>query len=124
MKVRGSEVALGKEAAEYKCVHGSNPVAQRLADITTTVRKRPAVNQVTQEPQRSQVGNLAPSPQYRSKWESAYAAKLELEKRAGLIKAWSYEGITFRLAHGQYHRIDFLIWHLDNSIEMAQVKGR
>jgi hypothetical protein len=65
----------------------------------------------------------APSPPYRSKWEAAYASKLELEKRAGIIKAYAYENLTFKLAHRQYHRNDFLIWHLDGSIEIAQVKG-
>ena len=62
-------------------------------------------------------------PPYRSKWEANFAAKLELEKRAGLIKAFKYEGISFQLSKGQYHRPDFLIWHMDGSIEIAQVKG-
>ena len=72
------------------------------------------------------VKNLAPtvaSPTYRSKWEAAYAAKLDLEKHAGLIKAYKYEGISLQLSKGQYHRPDFLIWHIDGSIEIAQIKG-
>ena len=78
-----------------------------------------AANQQT----KSQRGELAPSPLYRSKWDAAYASKLELEKRAVVIKDYAYEMHTFRLAHRQYHRSDFLIWHLNGSIEIAQVKG-
>lgn len=63
-----------------------------------------------------------PSP-YRSKLEANFASKCALDNRAGLIKAYAYEMHTFKLAHRQYHRSDFLIWHLDGSIEIAQVKG-
>ena len=74
---------------------------------------------------REPVSISAPPPKspYDSKWEAAYANKLELEKHAGLIKAYKYEGISLQLSKGQYHRPDFIVWHLDNSIEMAQVKG-
>jgi hypothetical protein len=65
----------------------------------------------------------ADTTKFKSKWEESYSAKLELEKRAGLIKDYAYEMHTFKLAHRQYHRTDFLIWHMDNSIEIAQVKG-
>lgn len=61
---------------------------------------------------------------YKSKWEAIYANKLELEKKAGLIKGYAYEMHTFKLAHRQYHRSDFLVWHLDGSVELAQVKGK
>jgi hypothetical protein len=60
---------------------------------------------------------------YRSKWEAAMASRLDLEKRAGVIKDYQYEGLTLKLAKGQYHRPDFLVWHLDGSIELKQVKG-
>jgi len=72
----------------------------------------------------SLVGTTAPSPsKYRSKWEETFAYTLAMERQAGLIKAWAYESMTLKLAKGKYHRIDFLIWHLDGSIELAQVKG-
>lgn len=64
----------------------------------------------------------APSP-YRSKWELRFAQTLDLEKKAGAIRDWAYERYTVRLAKGKYHRPDFTIWHLDGTIEMAQVKG-
>lgn len=69
------------------------------------------------------VGDPSPKPIYASKWDANFASKLEMEQKAGLIKAWVYERHTFKMAHRQYHRSDFLIWHLDNSIEIAQVKG-
>lgn len=65
----------------------------------------------------------APSA-YRNKWEETYAALLAMEQQAGIIKAWAYESMTLKLAKGKYHRIDFLIWELDGSIELAQIKGR
>lgn len=68
--------------------------------------------------------NQAPSPsKYDSKWEANFASKLELEKKAGVIRDYQHHGMTLMLCKGQYHRIDFLIWHLDKSIEIAQVKG-
>lgn len=63
-----------------------------------------------------------PSP-YKSKWEATYADKLALEVKFGVIKGWAHEHITLKLAAGKYHRPDFTVWHLDGSIEMAQVKG-
>ena len=71
---------------------------------------------------RERVANPAHAP-YRSKLEAAYAGHLELQKKAGLIEDWRYEPLTLKLSQGKYHRPDFLIWHRDKSIEMAQVKG-
>ena len=61
---------------------------------------------------------------YRSQWEEKYAAMLNLELRANIIRSWHYEGITFTLAKHQYHRIDFVIGHIDGTVELAQIKGR
>ena len=70
------------------------------------------------------MGKPAFSPsKYRSKWEEQFAYELVLEQRANLIKGWAYEDMTFKLAEKKSHRPDFLIWHLDGSIEIAQVKG-
>lgn len=51
------------------------------------------------------------------------ARDLDLQLRAGMIASWQYERITFRLAYRQYHRTDFVIGHLDRSVELRQVKG-
>lgn len=51
---------------------------------------------------------LAPSP-YKSKWESAYAAKLELEKAAGLIKQWWYEPFSLWLPGKVRYKPDFMV---------------
>jgi hypothetical protein len=67
--------------------------------------------------------SAAPSPLYRSKWETQFAYELVLRQRTNLIRGWAYEDMTFKLATGKYHRPDFTIWHLDGSIEIAQVKG-
>lgn len=65
----------------------------------------------------------SPFAPYRSKWELNFSKVLELEQQARAIKRWAYEGMTLKLAKGKYHRIDFLIWHNDRSIEIAQIKG-
>jgi hypothetical protein len=63
-------------------------------------------------------------PVYKNKWELNYSKVLDLEQKAGVIRSWRYEGLTFTLAKRQYHRIDFIIGHNDRSIELAQVKGK
>jgi hypothetical protein len=75
----------------------------------------------------------APQPKpyfpYRNKLEFSFAQLLVIEKHANLIRDWTYESMTLKLStaapgkRGDYHRIDFLIWHLDGSIELAQTKG-
>lgn len=64
-----------------------------------------------------------PASPYKSKWELNYSKVLEMEQKVGAIRSWRYEGLTFTLSKGQYHRIDFIIGHNDRSIEIAQVKG-
>lgn len=66
---------------------------------------------------------------YKNKLEYTYAQVCEMEKRAGEIKDWTYESMTLKLSvampgkRGDYHRTDFLKWHNDGSIEIAQTKG-
>ena len=68
------------------------------------------------------VGALAgPSP-YRSKLESAYAAQLEGEKRAGLILDYWYEPFSFKLCSGKRYRPDFLV-KTGSGLECVEVKG-
>ena len=70
---------------------------------------------------------------YRNKLEFSFAQTLVssdlFQKYAGVIKDWTYESMTLKLSEaapgkrGDYHRSDFLIWHLDGTIELAQTKG-
>ena len=46
---------------------------------------------------------------YRSKWEAAYAQKLELEKRAGIIKEYWYEPFSLWLPGKVRYKPDFLV---------------
>jgi hypothetical protein len=69
----------------------------------------------------------APSSPYRSKWEAQYAAKLDLEVKAGIIQAWRYEAMSFTLSKGKRYRPDFLIQHpdgMEKRLEFVEVKGR
>jgi hypothetical protein len=56
--------------------------------------------------------NPAPSP-YKSKWEAAYAAKLDLEKAAGVIKQWWYEPFSLWLPGKVRYKPDFLVQRAD-----------
>jgi hypothetical protein len=77
----------------------------------------------------------ASSP-YKSKWEAAYASKLELEKRAGLIKAYWYEPFSLWLPGKVRYKPDFLVQYSDSNmiacgndhyrqppLELIEVKG-
>lgn len=87
------------------------------------------------ESAKSAGSSPAPSPKnaqyapYKNKLEYTYAQVCEMEKRAGEIKDWTYESMTLKLSvampgkRGDYHRTDFLKWHNDGSIEIAQAKG-
>lgn len=73
-------------------------------------------------------GVSVPSP-YKSKWEAAYASKLEMEKAAGLIKQWWYEPFSLWLPGKVRFKPDFLVQYPDYPIlrfapmELIEVKG-
>jgi hypothetical protein len=65
----------------------------------------------------------AASP-YRSKWEAQYAAKLDMEKQAGVIKAWWYEPFSLWLPGKVRYKPDFMIEYIEGkSLEIVEVKG-
>lgn len=55
--------------------------------------------------------------------EEAYAAELELQKRAGMILWWKFEGIKLRLADNTFLTVDFAVMVADGTLEMREVKG-
>lgn len=61
---------------------------------------------------------------YKSRWEEEYAARLEAQKQAGLIKDWQYEQIRIRLADGKFYTPDFMVLCLDDEVQLHEVKGR
>ena len=66
--------------------------------------------------------NPAPSP-FRSPWEAAYAQKLELEKRAGLIHRYWHEPWSMWLPGKVRYKPDFLVEYSSGELEMIEVKG-
>lgn len=64
---------------------------------------------------RKPVSSPARSPIYRSKWEAAYAAKLELEKRVGIIKAYWYEPFSLWMPGKVRFKPDFMI-HIETQV--------
>ena len=76
-------------------------------------------------PKSQPVSNRAVSPfaPYDSKWELNYATYLDLQQKDGAILSWRYGRFTFRLAKGQYHRIDFIVKRCDLRNQMDQIKG-
>ncbi len=71
---------------------------------------------------------------YKSKLEAAFASKLDLEQKAGIIKSWRYEPMSLTLAKGKRYRPDFLVQYepmyyvsqheVPKGLELIEVKGR
>lgn len=55
--------------------------------------------------------------------EARYADELELAKLSGKILEWRFESMTFVLAERCRYTPDFMILHLDGSVELVDVKG-
>ncbi len=64
-----------------------------------------------------------PRPGVMNKLEMKYARELELQKAAGIIQAYWYEGIKLRLADKTFYSPDFLVLMADNSLEVRETKG-
>lgn len=58
-----------------------------------------------------------------NKTESSYANLLELEKRAGNVAWYKFEGIKFRLADNTYYTPDFAVMRSDGRLEIHETKG-
>ncbi len=58
-----------------------------------------------------------------NKTETAYAQELELQKRAGMVLWWKFEGIKLRLADNTFLTVDFPTMIADGTLEMREVKG-
>ncbi len=72
---------------------------------------------------------------YRSKLEAAFASKLDLEQKAGIIKSWRYEPMSLTLAKGKRYRPDFLVEYMPQPVypthicatpklEAIEIKGK
>ena len=73
-------------------------------------------------------GTPAPSPPtrpspYNSKWESAYAHKLQLELLAGEISGWWYEPFSLWLPGQVRYKPDFLVQYPSGELYLLEVKG-
>jgi hypothetical protein len=102
---------------------GVNEAHQRGAGGGEALTERPARGTAVKSSIRTSQATNGKYAPYRNKLEHSFALTLVAEKHAGLIRGWAYESQTLKLAHGKYHRPDFLIWHLDGAIEIAQTKG-
>ena len=91
-------------------LHGDRATVRRIGAASPS-RRLESPRRHREPPDKSRDA-VAP---YRSKLEGRFAKELDLLKRAGAIKEWAYETLTFKLATRTYHRIDFLIWHHDHS---------
>ncbi len=70
------------------------------------------------------VGDPLPKPTYKSKWEAAYASKLDLEQKAGEVKRWWYEPFSIWLPGKVRYKPDFLVEYTQGiSMELVEVKG-
>lgn len=58
-----------------------------------------------------------------NKTEAAYAQYLELQKRAGEVLWYKFEGVKLRLANNTFLTVDFAVLNRDGFLEMQEVKG-
>ncbi len=58
-----------------------------------------------------------------NKTEAAYAAHLELLRRAGEIVWFKFEGMKFRIADNSFFTPDFAVMRADGALEAHDVKG-
>ena len=62
-------------------------------------------------------------PGTMNKTETRYAEYLELRKMAGLIVAWGFEELTFKLAKDCRFTPDFWVLNIDGDFELVEVKA-
>jgi hypothetical protein len=55
--------------------------------------------------------------------EAAYAQRLELQRQAGEVVWFKFEGIKLRLADATFYTPDFAVMLADGTLEMHEVKG-
>lgn len=78
----------------------------------------------------ARAAHTAPAPDM-NKTEAAYAAVLDEHKAAGRIVDWRREPISLRLADrpggrklsSPWYKPDFVVLHVDRTLEMVEVKG-
>lgn len=67
------------------------------------------------------LGRLKPGTM--NKMEAEYSQHLELQKRAGAIEWFKFEGVKFRLADNTFYTPDFLIMFKGGLMEVHETKG-
>lgn len=72
-------------------------------------------------PARYALGRLKTGEMNKS--EAKYAAELELQRAAGTIAWWKFEGVKLRLADGCFYSPDFAVMLSNGELEMHEVKG-
>lgn len=61
-------------------------------------------------------------PGQMNRTEEAYAALLQTRKLAGEIIDWGFERITFKLADNTRYTPDFVVWLMDETMELVDTK--
>ena len=67
------------------------------------------------------LGRLKPGAM--NKTETAYSTTLEIEKRAGAVLWYKFEGMKFRLADNTFYTPDFIVLLADGTMQAREVKG-
>ena len=58
-----------------------------------------------------------------NKTEAAYAEDLEMRRNLGLLAAWWFEALKFRLTDKTWYAPDFMVMQNDGALEIHEVKG-
>jgi len=95
---------------------------KRGRPVSRSTEPKRAVAARTPEPKPASSPTVRPSP-YKSKWESAYAHKLQLELLAGEISGWWYEPFSLWLPGQVRYKPDFLVQYPSGELYLLEVKG-
>lgn len=58
-----------------------------------------------------------------NKTEAAYTQTLEMQKHAGVVSWYKFEGMKFRLADNTFYTPDFIVMLASGALEAHEVKG-
>jgi len=101
--------------------------AATLAKQAKRSKPRPAVPRLARGAVTVAALDLPPiaplGPKYRNRWEADYAQQLEALQRAGIIRRFWYEAITFKLGPDCRYTPDFTVQMADGTIAFHEVKG-
>lgn len=109
------------------CLPDLNRAIEAAAKLASTPGAVEAFNALTGDEALAlskQARGRIRQPKGMNKTEARYAQYLELQKRAGTVVWFKYEGITVKLGNDCRYTPDFAVMLASGAVELHEVKGR